>query len=161
MPDRIMKPTPETAFVYLRAYLMVHTLATCGFGIFGSAGLAGLVRVSATAEFVIWCLALAALAGLADVIYNDFMRGRFSAPVVRRNRHFGYMLIALMNVAMVLTMIRENMFSLAVVRYLIDASGAALIAVGHTLVNQRHRQWPYTDRRRRATDSMPPGEPAP
>lgn len=69
-----------------------------------------------------------ALAGIVDVVINDFLPKRFSIECTHRQRHLVFACMAMGQVALVLAVVKALDLKPSVARYLLDATMAAWLA---------------------------------
>lgn len=114
----------------LRTYVCSSILATVVIaaldpgsqhrGIMDEDGHGGVIAIS--------LLALVTLLGLVDVLINDLMPHRFSLRCTHRHRHVIFMVLAIGQVAMALVEARGDEMRPVMIRYLLDAFMALLVA---------------------------------
>lgn len=119
------------ASAVLRAYVSCHVLKTAFVAAADPTsqhafamqedGVGGALAIGLMAAF--------ALAGLVDVVINDWLPDRYSIRCTHRHRHVVFMLIAISQVALVLALARADELKPSVSTYMLDAAFAVLIAV--------------------------------
>jgi len=69
-----------------------------------------------------------ALAGILDVIINDWLPSRFSLHCTHRHRHVVYMVLAIGQVGLVYVLVHDDDLKPVIARYALDAIMAVTIA---------------------------------
>lgn len=144
---------PHKAFLPLRLYLCFSTLVVSLISLASTESLnASLInRAGPSGYIVTWILVFFAVIGMIDAIINDILPDRWSFPTAAYYRHLGFIAIASMNLAFIMTMAKNNAITWLAARYLLDACFCTFVAYGHIKVNLKKAKYQGAERRR------PPG----
>lgn len=147
---------PSKAFLPMRLYLCFSTLVVSLISLASHDSLnATLIAKSGVSGYIVtWTLLLFGLIGLLDAFINDILPDRWSFPTAAYYRHLGFIAIASLNVAFLLTMAKNNTVTWLSARYFLDACFCAFVAYGHVKVNLKSRRYLGEERRHRSNKEL-------
>lgn len=148
---------PNKAFLPLRLYLCLSTLVVSLISLASTTSLnATLIAAAGVSGLVVtWILAVFGMIGLADAIINDILPDRWQFPTAAYYRHLGFIAIASLNLAFILTMAKNNTITWLAARYLLDACFCTFVAYGHIKVNLKKKtNYDGVERRHRSSEGL-------